>query len=112
VTITVPLQPELLADFPNIKFLEVCFADLEMLFLHFQANRTSVLVHKLINKTKDPEIREEVQYVDNNLHAYYLIYIFFLITFPTILTAFVVREPGYRSQGPGLIPGATRFSKK
>jgi hypothetical protein len=24
----------------------------------------------------------------------------------------VVRVPGYRSRGPGLIPGATRFSEK
>ncbi|XP_069677283.1 putative gustatory receptor 28b [Periplaneta americana] len=26
-----------------------------------QANRTAVLVHKLLSKTKDPEVREELQ---------------------------------------------------
>jgi hypothetical protein len=28
------------------------------------------------------------------------------------LCGLVVRVPGYRSRGPGLIPGATRFSEK
>jgi hypothetical protein len=28
------------------------------------------------------------------------------------LCGLVVRVPGYKSRGPGLIPGATRFSEK
>jgi hypothetical protein len=30
----------------------------------------------------------------------------------TLLVGLVVRVPGYRSRGPGSIPGATRFSEK
>jgi hypothetical protein len=42
------------------------------------------------------------------LHIFYLFY-FLLIVFACGL---VVRVPGYRSRGPGSIPGATRFSEK
>jgi hypothetical protein len=31
---------------------------------------------------------------------------------PLWSSGLVVRVPGYRSRGPGLIPGATRFSEK
>jgi hypothetical protein len=34
------------------------------------------------------------------------------LTFWDSLCALVVRAPGYRSRGPGSIPGATRFSEK
>ena len=34
------------------------------IFASLQANRSAILVHKLLNKTKDPEIREEVCYVN------------------------------------------------
>jgi hypothetical protein len=37
-------------------------------------------------------------------------YQFLLLMFS--LCGLVVRVPGYRSRGPGLIPGATRFSEK
>jgi hypothetical protein len=36
----------------------------------------------------------------------------FLISYCNSLCGVVVRVPGYRSRGPGSIPGATRFSEK
>jgi hypothetical protein len=35
-----------------------CFVDVRFFIL--QANNTAVLVHKILTKTRDPEVREEV----------------------------------------------------
>jgi hypothetical protein len=40
------------------------------------------------------------------------IYIYIYIYIQDRLCGLVVRVPGYRSRGPGSIPGATRFSEK
>jgi hypothetical protein len=45
------------------KFLETIGSFLSN-FASFQANRSAILVHKLLNKTTDAEIREEVCYVN------------------------------------------------
>jgi hypothetical protein len=50
--------------------------------------------------------------VEAYLYFPYIFIVLCLIRHTDSLCGLVMRVPGYRSRGPGSIPGATRFSEK
>jgi hypothetical protein len=66
-------------------------------------------VHNLLNVLVQIENKMELQqFIYLFLYIIYILFIFIC----DHLCGLVVRVPGYRSRGPGSIPGAVRFSEK